>query len=585
MRVGIRGKLLALSAAVILTGLAGARWYVSSALERDVDRREHAEMAVRADVTAAGLTQSGAFDGDAAERYVRAQSVANRARVTLIAPGGRVVADSSVARDRLAVLENHATRPEVRDALRNGTGLSQRSSATVGEPLTYVARRVAGPGGAWVLRLAVSPQRFEAAHSAIHGLLLWGGLLGLAAALLLSSLASEVLSRPLRALTASARAMRGDLTVRTRLHATDEIGDLAAALDELADGLSASLRSLEQERDRLGAILEAMAEGVLVTDAGGRIILANRALREMFLVDRDVIGRAPIDAIRDAELHELIVQATRERGAVSREVHVGGMRPRQVSVYAAPVEDSGAGVVAVFSDVTDLRHLERVRRDFVANVSHELRTPVAAVRGAVETLEAGALAHPDEAREFVSIIERHARRLHDIVEDLLELSRIEARQLDLSVEPVAVRDAVEHTIELFRRTAEKKGVKLATSIDDDVPRVLADRRALDHVLSNLVDNAIKYSHEGASVTVSARATGHGAVELSVQDTGLGIAAKHLSRIFERFYRVDAGRSRQLGGTGLGLAIVKHLVEALGGTVRVESTLGQGTEFVVELKGE
>ncbi len=218
-------------------------------------------------------------------------------------------------------------------------------------------------------------------------------------------------------------------------------------------------------------------------------------------------------------------------------------------------------------------------------MSHELRTPVAAVRGAVETLEAGALAHPDEAREFVSIIERHARRLHDIVEDLLELSRIEARQLDLSVEPVAVRDAVEHTIELFRRTAEKKGVKLATSIDDDVPRVLADRRALDHVLSNLVDNAIKYSHEGASVTVSARATGHGAVELSVQDTGLGIAAKHLSRIFERFYRVDAGRSRQLGGTGLGLAIVKHLVEALGGTVRVESTLGQGTEFVVELKGE
>ncbi|MEI8256049.1 MAG: hypothetical protein WCJ30_10295, partial [Deltaproteobacteria bacterium] len=172
MHLGIRGRLLALSIAVILTGLVGTQWYVSSALESDMDRREQSEMAVRADVTAAGLTLAGEFDGDAAERYVRAQSVANRARVTLIAPGGRVVADSSVTHDRVASLENHASRPEVRDAVRTGTGISQRASATIGEPLTYVARRVDGPGGAWVLRLAVSPQRFEAAHSAIHGLLL-----------------------------------------------------------------------------------------------------------------------------------------------------------------------------------------------------------------------------------------------------------------------------------------------------------------------------------------------------------------------------------------------------------------------------
>jgi two-component system phosphate regulon sensor histidine kinase PhoR len=251
-------------------------------------------------------------------------------------------------------------------------------------------------------------------------------------------------------------------------------------------------------------------------------------------------------------------------------------------VRVAPLEAAGQGAVAVLSDVTELRRLETLRRDFVANVSHELRTPIAAVRAAVETLLDGALERPEAAREFVAIIERHTERLHRLVEDLLELSRIEARELKLSLEPVEPAGAMARVAELFDLAAGSKRIRLVRDVAEALPRVHADRHALEQVLSNLIDNAIKYSPEGATVTVRARRYGEG-VRLSVEDTGPGIEARHLPRLFERFYRVDAGRSRQLGGTGLGLAIVKHLAEAMDAAVSVDSTPGRGTTFHVDLQ--
>jgi two-component system phosphate regulon sensor histidine kinase PhoR len=409
---------------------------------------------------------------------------------------------------------------------------------------------------------------------------------GLVAAAVFSLLAVQVFARPVRALTVTARAMLGDLEVRSRLRANDELGELASALDELADGLANSLANLGSERDRLGAILEAMVEGVLVTDAQGGVALANRALREMFLVEgRDILGRTPIEAMRNAELHDVLTEAARLRSAVTREISVAGLRPRTVLVRAAPVDAlETTGVVAVLSDVTQLRRLETVRRDFVANVSHELRTPIAAVRAAVETLtDGGALGSPDSAREFVSIIERHANRLHTLVEDLLELSRIEAKELTLQLEPLDAHAMLVHCADLLKLAAEKKHITVRVMpAPRTLPRALADKRALEHIISNLVDNAIKYSPDRATVALSA--TSHdGSVLLEVRDTGAGIERRHLPRLFERFYRVDPGRSRQLGGTGLGLAIVKHLTEALGGVVTVESTVGKGTTFRVELR--
>jgi two-component system phosphate regulon sensor histidine kinase PhoR len=243
------------------------------------------------------------------------------------------------------------------------------------------------------------------------------------------------------------------------------------------------------------------------------------------------------------------------------------------------------GCVAVLSDVTELRRLEGMRRDFVANVSHELRTPIAAVRAAAETLQGGALESPKFAKEFVDIIERHAERLRRLVEDLLELSRIEAKELQLKPERLSLSEQCAHAAELFALAAKSRGTELVVKVSDDAGMVFVDRRGIEHVLGNLVDNAIKYSGDNARVTVRASALRDGWAQVVVEDTGPGIEARHLPRLFERFYRVDNGRSRQLGGTGLGLAIVKHMAEAMGARVSVASDVGKGTRFTVELPRE
>jgi two-component system phosphate regulon sensor histidine kinase PhoR len=408
-----------------------------------------------------------------------------------------------------------------------------------------------------------------------------GAVLGMLVAAGMSSLAVALASQPIRELTETARAMVQDFNVRARLRRDDEVGALGGALDALADHLTRSLAHLERERDRLGAILEGMVEGVLVTDSAGHVALANRAVREMFGVTRDVIGLTPIEALRSAELHEAFEAARRERATVARELTVMGDRPRQVTVRVAPVDSPAAGAVAVVSDVTELRRLETVRRDFVANVSHELRTPVAAIRASVETLLLGAVDDPAPAREFVAIIDRHGERLHRLVEDLLQLSKLESRDHSLSLASVDVAAAIDHAIELLAVAAQARRATITADVAPEVVAARADRPSLEHVLTNLIENAIKYSPEGSAVTVRARRQGE-RVRVTVEDNGPGIEPRHLGRIFERFYRVDTGRSRALGGTGLGLAIVKHLGEAMRAPVTVESAVGRGTSFHVDL---
>jgi two-component system phosphate regulon sensor histidine kinase PhoR len=272
----------------------------------------------------------------------------------------------------------------------------------------------------------------------------------------------------------------------------------------------------------------------------------------------------------------------RTQSPATGEVELIGILPRRVLVRAAPLTVSGnEGVVVVLSDVTELRRLETLRRDFVANVSHELRTPIAAIRAAAETLEGGALDDPQAARDFIGMIARHADRLHELVEDLLELSRIEAQKLDLQAIPVDARELIDHMIGLYALSAARREVVLQAGACPADLTLSTDRRALEQILSNLIDNAIKYASRGSKVTLSAAETA-GEIRIAVADTGPGIASKHLPRLFERFYRVDRGRSRDVGGTGLGLSIVKHLTEALGGHVFVESLPGVGSTFTIHL---
>ena len=407
--------------------------------------------------------------------------------------------------------------------------------------------------------------------------------------------ASWLAVAPVADVTRTVHAMKRDLGIRTQRRGQDEVGELGAALDDLAAWISTEKTSLEEDRDRLAAILESMAEGVLVTrGSDGAIVLANAALRVMLLLDRRIVGRSPQEVIRVAGLDDVLERAAEDPEGASGEIELGGLRPRRILVRAAPLRPSGAsgdrdgiagdgkGMVLVFNDVTDLRRLETMRRDFVANVSHELRTPITAIRAASETLAAGALNDPTTAKEFCEIITRNAARLQSLVEDLLELSRIEARQWKLDVAPVDVREAAQAAFETMSSNAKQRGTRLINSVPRDFGTIAADRRAFEQVLTNLLDNAVKYAGASAKVEIGAERI-DGKALIRVRDDGPGIQPHHLPRIFERFYRVDAGRSRAVGGTGLGLSIVKNLVEAMGGKVEVQSEIGVGTTFLVTLR--
>ena len=319
----------------------------------------------------------------------------------------------------------------------------------------------------------------------------------------------------------------------------------------------------------------------MLLDQAGRIAMINPALREMLLLGSDAVGHAPIECIRNADLHGLLDRARKTGTDQSGEIEIGGIKPGRLLVHAAPLQGEGTGILAVLVDVTEVRRLETIRRDFVANVSHELRTPIATIAAAVETLRDAPPTDPRAMASFIEMIDRNSQRMMGLINDLLDLSRIESSEFHLNVEPIEIRAAVERVLAPLEAPAESKRILLKQEIAPDLPPIAADRRALDQVLTNLIDNAVKYSPEGASVTVRAAATSTG-IRISVEDTGPGIDERHRTRLFERFYRVDTGRSRELGGTGLGLSIVKHLAEAMGGAVEVESALGKGSTFTITL---
>jgi two-component system phosphate regulon sensor histidine kinase PhoR len=394
---------------------------------------------------------------------------------------------------------------------------------------------------------------------------------------------ARLTARGLGALNEVARRMAaGDLDARSGLEGEDALSDLGRTLDKLAKGLSSTLEELRGERDRITGILDGMQEGVLLLDAKRRIVVLNPALREMLLLPNGAVGKSLLEVVRNAELRDLFDAAAADDEPTTQEVEIGNIKPRRLLARVATMPGGQRQQVAVFVDVTEMRKLESMRRDFVANVSHELRTPVTSIRSAAETLIDGAASDPAASQAFIGIIERNAARLQSLVEDLLDLSRIESRGFRLSFEPIDLRPIFSQVLGLFRERASKKEVHLEERSLTELPKVRADRRALEHVLTNLIDNAVKYCGPGAHVVLSVSVSAE-LVTVNVSDDGPGIDERHLPRIFERFYRVDAGRSREVGGTGLGLSIVKHLVEAMGGNVSVESKPSAGTTFSFSLK--
>jgi two-component system phosphate regulon sensor histidine kinase PhoR len=585
--LGVRAKLLLVSVALIAASAVVAEVYLTPAIASRLTATTQGSVRDRARLVAREASRFAAPLSDdlpAWDALADDLGRASGARVTIIRVDGVVLGDSEVALGDLEHMENHSTRPEVQEALAAGEGYGTHMSATLHRPLIYAAVPFLRDGAVvGVVRVAEPLTEIDAAESDMRRFIWLGSGIALGLALVLSNVLARRMAAAVGELTDAARRMtEGDLEVRTRLSGQDELAGLGQALDRLAGSLAATLGELRAERDLQRRILEAMHEGVVVVDRDGRIVLMNPALRSTLLLGADAIGKLLIETVRHAELDTVVDQARESPDDPPVEIELPGLKPRRLLVQAAPLSGDDQGLLLVFVDVTELRRLESLRRDFVANASHELRTPIAAVRSATETLQTGALGDPIAANRFLDIIERNAQRLQSLVEDMLELSKLESNEFKLKRERVELQRVVPIVLALFRERAEKKGVRLGAELAAGLPAVEGDPRALEHVLSNLVDNAVKYCPSGTRIVVSATAD-DARVRLVVADTGPGIPAEHLPRVFERFYRVDAGRSRELGGTGLGLSIVKHMVETMSGKVAVESSVGRGSTFIVSLQ--
>ena len=569
---------------VAITSLA-AGLYLDHAL------REFAVTALEARLASAGAilhddaraTLLNGADAPRAQRFVTGAAARTGARVTLIAPDGRVVGESERSAEDLPLLENHRQRPEVMAALEGRIGRNLRRSATVQAPLLYVALPVSGDGQViGVLRLALPLSAVTASYSTLHQVMLAGGAVALVVALGIGLFVAGRVTRPVVEMQSIARQMsQGNFRVRAPTRSTDEIGTLGRSLNVLATRLREKIEDLEQERAKVTAILDGMIEGVIAVDGHEHILLMNERARAIFNLGPVRGERKPfLEVIRNAELHE-VFRASRGMPAgsvVQREVCLTLPAGRVLQVHGIPLLLAGGetGVVIVINDITELRRLEQVRTEFVANVSHELRTPLTAINGYVETLLGGALEEPDNARKFLGIVHRQGERLGRLIDDLADLSNIELGRVSLSLAPTDLDEVLESVLAVMLPRARAREVSVGVEMAPGLPAVKADHDRLAQILINLVDNAVKYTPGGGSVTIRAAEAEHGMVEVSVTDTGVGIPAADLPRITERFYRVDKARSRELGGTGLGLAIVKHLVLAHAGELKIESEIGRGT---------
>lgn len=496
-------------------------------------------------------------------------------RVTVIARDGVVRAESGKAPQELSQIENHRLRPEVQDALERGVGRAIRRSDTVDVELMYVAVTDPATAEALVYRVALPLHEVRATIGHVSRTVAAASLVVVLLSIPIVYWLTHRLAQPIAQMSRVAgRVASGDFSGRAPVHLTGELGDLAAALNNMSAQLAARLRELGEEKAGLAATLAGMAEGVLVVDGAGKIKLMNATLRDQFQLADEAIGKTPLEALRHVGLDDLLAHP----GA--RELTFHAPTERTFAVTAAALTGT-AGEVVVFHDITRLKQLENLRKEFVANVSHELRTPVSVIRGYVETLLEEPAPDAATARQFLATIQKHSRQLEALIEDLLNISALESQQARVEFGPVAVGDVAAAAVEELAAQARAKNIVVSLQFPDDLPFARADRQRLRQVFVNLLGNAIQYTQAGGRVSVNAAPSPHG-LEIWVADNGPGIAAEHLPRIFERFYRVDKARSRDLGGTGLGLSIVKHIVQAHGGKVWAESTVGQGSRFCFTL---
>ena len=507
------------------------------------------------------------------------------ARLTLIASDGTVLGDSERTLEELEAMENHGNRPEIRKAFQGQLNSEVRYSRTTRKEMLYVAAPLYRGGAVeGVVRLALPLDEVNQVLGSVRRSFLAGTVTAVLLALVVSFLLGNSITRRVSGMTEAAlRYARGDLSRKIEVEGDDELRMLADSMNRMASALKTRMAESEKEKANLAVILAAMAEGVVAVDRERQVVLANASAEEIFQVHPGTaLGKSLLGLTKKPRIDAMMSEAMAGNARVVDEIELTHREPRILRAHAISTGNGKEGVsgILVLSDITTLRRLEKMRSEFIANVSHELRTPLTSLRGFIETLLGGALEDKEAGRRFLTIMDEDAKRLERLIDDLLELSRLEARQAPMQLQEIRVDEEIRHVLEGFGQRLHEKRMEVTNQADAQNPApVTADRDRVRQILVNLLDNAIKFNKEEGQIriwTVPEDAF----LAVHIQDTGAGIPEDAIGRVFERFFRVDKARSR--GGTGLGLAIVRHLVEAHGGTVVCRSTLGKGTVFTFTL---
>lgn len=583
MKIKLHWKLTFIFCLAVVLGLSIGYFYLSAhlktQLENNLENNLKRQLSLAKDFLETYLNERGdVADADTfADRIGKELAV----RVTIITQQGVVVGDTDLNKDEIKDVENHIDRPEVQEAIKKGFGMSKRFSDTVKKNLLYMAIPFGEGKVSGFIRLAIPLSEIELLETRLQKIIGLALLLVFVLSLILTFLISLIVSKPLTEMAGIAKAMaKGDFSRKPSIYSTDEIGDLAMALSYMSDEIKGNIERIKQEGVKLDAVLSSMFEGIMVVDEKGSILLMNPSLRKQFFVDSAPEKKTPVEAIRNPQVQDIVDKVLKEKqGLISEEITVAHPEEKIFKINGVPIirNDVLGGAVLVFHNITELRRLERVRQDFVANVSHELRTPISSIKGYAETLLEGAIDDKDNLREFINIIYQDSNRLANLIDDLLDLAKIESGKMKMVFAPLDINPILERCLGVLEKSIKSKRLSISFDIQDNIPKVMADDKRLAQVLLNILDNAVKYTPEGGSIKVSISLKDK-LVQVDVSDTGIGIPEKDLPRIFERFYRVDKARSREMGGTGLGLSIVKHIVQAHGGQVWVKSELGQGSTF-------